>query len=340
MFKQCLYLPIWLFELLTSRKSFRANPIIGSALLNRLGLHVVRLVTAHLIMRMRMWMMSRSIAAEDRDFFFRNGYLLKEHFLPEEELRRVTQEVSEFTGETRESRQGDTVNHRSVLEPRMLAQLPGIEKLFHTPVFQQLCRFTSGHLRPPLLYIETVKNHDTGKRKDPQKQFHSDTFHPTMKCWFFMHEVKVEEGPFMFIPGSQRLTWKRITWEYTMSFKVKHLGNPLAGNGSFRFSEEDLQKLDLAEPVRFSVKPNTLLFANTFGIHRRGDSAGKTTRTALWGDSRTNPFIPFPGVTSKKINELQYQFLADTRRRADEKAASLRQRSPWQVIKKDSPSKN
>ncbi|MEE9351095.1 MAG: phytanoyl-CoA dioxygenase family protein [Thiotrichaceae bacterium] len=331
-------IPFWLFELFTSAKSFRANPIIGNDWLNRMGLHVVRLVSAHLIMQLRMWMVSWSISAEDRKVFQRDGYILKENFLPESELLALQQEVSQFSGETREARQGDTITERSVLDPEILTTMPAFANLLQQPSFRQLCSYTAGHIRPPLFYIETVKNQFNSMQstaEDPQKSFHSDTFHPTMKCWFFINEVKPEEGPFTYIPGSHKLTWKRIKWEYKMSLKVKSLGNNLASGGSFRFSDDDLEELGFAKPVSFAVKPNTLLLGNTFGVHRRGDTQGQTTRTTIWGDSRTNPFIPFPGVTSDWINQLQYTFLADFRRRADEKAKRLGQPSPWKVVEKD-----
>ncbi len=337
--KYIINIPIWLIELLTSAKSFRANPLIGNDWLNRMGLHVIRLVSAHLIMSLRMWMVSWPLSKEDRQAFRRDGYILKKNFLPAAEHEAVKQEVVNFQGETREARQGDTITERSVLDPKTLTQLPALERLFHQPQFRQLCSYTSGHIRPPLLYIETVKNEYNNvvghTAKDPQKTFHSDTFHPTMKCWYFIHEVKASEGAFTFIPGSHKLTWKRIKWEYQMSLKVKSMGNNLATGGSFRFTEADIEALGFLEPVSFTAKPNTLLLANTFGVHRRGDTVGKTTRTTIWGDSRTNPFIPFPGITSEFINEWQYKFLADFRKRADKKAAQLGQRSPWKIIDRD-----
>ena len=93
MLKQIINSPIWVFELFTSAKSFRNNPIIGSYWLNRMGLHVVRLVVAHLIMSLRMWMLSHSISAEDKKSFMRDGYLAKENFLSEVDHASVLKEI-------------------------------------------------------------------------------------------------------------------------------------------------------------------------------------------------------------------------------------------------------
>ncbi len=77
------------------------------------------------------------------------------------------------------------------------------------------------------------------------------------------------------------------------------------------------------------------MIANVFSIHRRGDSSEKSTRLAIWGDSRTNPFIPFPGFGGKFINEMQYYFLGMYRKRVDENAEKKGIRSPWRVIGPD-----
>jgi hypothetical protein len=264
----------------------------------------------------------------------RDGCLAKENFLSEQDHAAVVEEIEQFSGEVREAWQGDTITQRSVLEPKAMVNMPVLKKMFDNKTFQQLCHYTAGHLRAPLLYIETVKSQYIEASKDPQKTFHSDTFHPTMKFWYFPTEVKPELGPFTYVPGSHKLTWKRLKWEYKMSLDAKNLKDGMAANGSFRFTEKDFKELGLAEPVSFTVKANTILFGNTFGVHRRGDSEGKATRTAIWGDSRTNPYIPLPGIPGEFVNELQYFFLADFRRRADAKAAKEGRRAPWQIVEK------
>jgi len=330
--------PLWLFELVTTAKSFKGNPIIGSPVLNRLGLHVVRLVISHSFMRARMWMLAMPIPREDRQFYFREGYLVKENFLSDEEFSTLEKEARKFNGDIREARQGDAITLRAALSPEVLNTIPAIESLINNKQLGQLAHFTAGHLREPFYYLEKVKNGYNEGPLDPQKNLHSDTFHPTMKCWFFIDDVKEEAGPFMYIPGSQRLTWKIIKWQYRMSINAKDAKNTLHAKGSSRYEESDLVEMGLPPIRAFAVKKNTLVFANTFGIHRRGDSAQKSTRLALWGDSRTNPFNPLPGLGGKAINKLQYYFLDLYRQKADEKAAKSGARSPWRLLKNDGTS--
>jgi len=120
-----------------------------------------------------------------------------------------------------------------------------------------------------------------------------------------------------------------------MSLVARSAKNHMHARGSTRFTNEDLTELGLPTPYAFTVKKNTLVLVNVFGIHRRGDSSGKSTRLALWGDSRTNPFLPFPGIGGKYANKLQYYFLSLYRKRTDESAAKRGVRSPWAVISTD-----
>ncbi|CAA6802814.1 MAG: Phytanoyl-CoA dioxygenase [uncultured Thiotrichaceae bacterium] len=332
-----LYLaPIWLLELLSSAKSFQSNPILGNALLNRLGLHVCRLLLSHTIMRLRMHSLTWGLSKADRQAYFRDGYLLKENYLSSSKHRCLKEELSLFSGETRQSIQGNAIVERTALAPHTLSEAPALRSLLSAANFKRLCRFTSGHVRPPLFYLETIQNDAYEQGVDPQKSFHSDTFHPTMKCWYFPNQVTPKHGAFTYIPGSHRLTWKRLKWEYQQSINATSLKNALSQRGSFRFSDEDIQVLGLTNPISFTVHPNSLLFANTFGIHRRGDSEGSTTRTSIWGDSRTNPFIPFPGLTNNWINEFQYTLLNTYRKNVDRQAAKAGRPSPWKrVPKKD-----
>ncbi len=327
-----LKIPLWLFELMTTAKSFKDNPIIGSLVLNRLGLHVARMVVSHTIMRVRMLMLALPISRIDRQFYFREGYLMKENFLTDDEFKALEKEVRSYKGDVREARQGDTITLRVALSPEALESVPAIKVLIENKNFTQLADFTSGHLRAPLYYLENVKNNHIEGALDPQKSLHSDTFHPTMKCWLFLEDVTEDMAPFNYVPQSQKLTWKRIKWEYRLSFKAKNSANGLTSRGSPRFTIADLEFMGLQQPRSFTAKKNTLVIANTFGIHRRGDSAQKSTRMAIWGDSRTNPFIPLPGIGGKLINKWQYDYLALFRKKSDERAVRRGGRSPWQLL--------
>ena len=328
--KKILLFPAWVLAIFTGAKSFKANPVLGSPWLNRLGLHVFRLLLSHGIMRLRMMVLSWKIPALDRQQYLQSGFILKPDFLPSDTFTKLEEEIRQYRGDIRECAQGDTLNHRTALSPETLEDLPCAEQLMQNPQLRRLLRFTAGHLRMPFCHIELVHN---GFRKtkdnDPQKSLHTDTFHPTMKFWLFLDDVDEQNGPFTYVPGSNRLTWQRLKWEYQRSQIAHSHPDSYTARGSFRFMSEDREILGLPEPMPIKVKKNTLVIANTFGIHGRGQTESGSTRLAIWGMSRTNPFLPFPGLGFEAINRLQYQLLEWVREREDQKAAKRGVKSAW-----------
>jgi len=71
--------PRWFLEIFTEAKSFEANPIIGSYALNRLGLHVFRLVLAHSLTGIRRFILGWRVPARYRKEFREKGFLIFEN---------------------------------------------------------------------------------------------------------------------------------------------------------------------------------------------------------------------------------------------------------------------
>ncbi len=258
----------------------------------------------------RMWILGTAVSPEDRQSYREHGYIVKENYLPEADFTAIEQEIRAWQGKARTFQQGDTLTQRTLLDPETLEQLPHTAKLFADRDFQRLLQYANGHQRLPFFNIERIHNGvHTDKPHDPQKDMHSDTFHPTMKFWLYLDDVDEHNGPFTYIPASNRLSRKRLKWEYQTSISAHKHPNRLAARGSFRFSDADRAEIGLKAPMAFKVKKNTLLIANTFGVHGRGRAEPGSTRLALWGMGRTNPFVPFPGTGLKVLNRYQYRVL-------------------------------
>jgi len=150
-------IPVWLVQLATTSKSFEANPIIGSLLLNRLGLHVIRVVLSHTIMGARMYILSYQVSKQDRQFYRQNGYLMKTDFLAPEAFEQLDKEARDYDGETREGRQGNTLTQRAVMSPEARQQVPVIATLLESRAFSSLAKFTAGTFRAPFYYIDFRK---------------------------------------------------------------------------------------------------------------------------------------------------------------------------------------
>ena len=327
-----LMFPVWIVQLLTQAKSFRTNPVIGSVFLNRCGLHVVRIVLAQTIMRLRFEMMGIGIDKEQKRSFYKDGYIVVENALPSEQFNQIKQEVGSVSAEVRECQQGDTLTHRIHIDEQSESLLPACQTMLESKAYLSLHKFASGKNGRPVSYIQTIKNHFVDGPSDPQKNLHSDTFHPTMKSWYFLDDCDSDNGPFTYLPGSQRLTLARLKWEYKKSITISQKGDHYSSSGSFRATPEDLLSMGMGKPIGLSVPANTLVIANTHGFHRRGDADKRSMRTEIWSISRSNPFNPFPGIDLPALTKIQNRALTWYRAYCDRKAAKSGTQSSWHRV--------
>lgn len=305
--KQVMMMPVWILSVFTQAKYFGNNPIIGSVWLNICGLHVGRVVVSRGVYLCKQTMMSCMMPKEDRVFFRKNGYLIKENILDPEIFAQLEKEVLSYNGNFRHIKEGDTLTKRSAVTHRSAVSLPVTEAVLYSKPYFNILRYTAARNERPAMYIESITQHHGEKSKDPQKNLHKDTFHPTVKSWLYVTDVTPENGPFIYVPGSHRLTRERLRWEYKLSISRSKTKNERGGykGGAFRVSEEDYSRLHIAQPQSFPVKKNTLIVADTFGIHCRGEATTSQLRTAIWSSSRVNPFNPFPGWNSKLLTRLR-----------------------------------
>ena len=329
-------LPWWLLQLLTQAKSFQSNPLIGSPLANRLGLHVARYTLAHGLAALRRGNLALLAHPDYRRNFQRDGFLLVPNALPEDQFNALLQAVESWQGTARECHQGDTITRRLFMDRKARAQIPAVDTAIRDRRLQGLMRWSAGRHRSPLFHLERVVRAHTDQVPDPQRHLHSDTFHSTVKCWLYLDDVDDSNGTFTYVPGSHRFTRKRLRWEYAKSIQGRHLADRYARKGSLRVAETDLASLGLPPPVSFPVPANTLLIADTHGFHARGDSDLGVSRRAIFGYARSNPFDPWPGIGLPWVARLESWLMAQNLKRLDRRAARRGDRASWfQVVNSD-----
>lgn len=277
------------FSLFTTAKSFKANPLIGNRFLNRLGLHAARAALAHGVMAVRSRAFAVGVPQADRAAYFRDGILAKPDFLPTEVFARVRQEVEAYRGPVREFQEGEAITRRILFDDGDMAALGGTMALEDYQPLARLMAMASGGA-PPVWSVECVLH----GADDPQTVLHSDTFHPSAKCWLYLDDVGPEDGPFVYTPGSHRLTWRRLKWEYRRSRLAAGMQDGHSEHGSFRAYDADIRELGLPAPRPYPVKANTLVVANTYGFHRRSIAPPGALRRAIYSFARGNPFLPAP----------------------------------------------
>ncbi len=307
-----LLYPYWFIELFTWAKSFKQNPILGNYWLNRCGLHVFRVVLSQLLFRFRLLLLSPLVSRADRRAFLRDGYILKRDFLEPEHFARLKAEAEGYQGLIREFVEGTTLTQRAFLTQGVRKQLPAIHAFTDGSRLDKLMRWCSSKNRPPFFFIENLCNHaNVVPQPDPQRDFHADTFHPCVKGWPFVDAADDRNGPHVYVPGSHRLTWKRLKWEYRESLEACKQGEKRQKgrywDGSFRVSDADLAVMGL-KPAVLHVPENTLLIGNVYGFHRRGEALEPSRRMTIWMQARDNPFnplfTPFPQATARLFEKV------------------------------------
>jgi hypothetical protein len=306
--RQVIFIPLWLLEVVSWAKSFRANPILGNWVLNALGLHVARVVISHVLFGLRLRLLAPLANPQDRRAFAAQGFLIKHDFLPEADFTAIKEEIQHYHGPMREEAEGNTLTQRVFLTHRILSRLPRCASLTKNPRLLRLMRYCSSKNRIPFFHLENLRQHApaTGPR-DSQKDLHSDTFHPCVKAWLYLDAADASNGPFEYVPGSHRLTWRRLRWEYRQSLQASRQGTQPDSarywDGSFRVTEAEPAEMGMGQPVAMTVPPNTLLIANVHGFHRRGEASASHPRLSVWMQSRDNPFnplfTPLPGPTAQ-----------------------------------------
>lgn len=295
--------PVWLAQLLTQAKSFE-NPLIGNRRLNELGLHTARLRLAHRLAAARRRRLAGLLSAEDRKVLDRDGFIVKPDFLPPEAFAALVEQARSLRGPARELVEGDTITRRIPLGPDVLARLSAARRLVKSDAYRNLLRYAGASSAAPMLYLQSILTRAVEGAPDPQTVMHADTFHPTVKAWLYLNEAANDAVPFVYIPGSHKLTPRRLAWERAMSLSAAVSPDPDTRQGSFRLAASDAALMGLPEPRVLNAPPNTLIVADTFGFHARGRSALASIRVEIWAFGRRNPFLPWLGLDPWSVDAL------------------------------------
>jgi hypothetical protein len=325
-----LLLPWWIAQLPTGAKAFCDNPVIGSPALNRRGLHVARVRLAATMASYRRRRLRHLISEPDRLAFERDGFVLKREFLPASDFAELRDQVLSYRGAAREMAQGDTITRRIALDPSALRALPTVAAMIATPQWRGLNRYVGSFDSEPITYIQTIFSHVNDADPDPQTNLHADTFHPTVKAWLFLTDVAADEGPFVYVPGSHRMTPERLAWEKARSIQASTGLDRLSSRGSLRIGAEELPAIGLPPPRTFAVPANTLIVADTSGFHARGPSARPSTRVEIWTYGRRNPFLPWTGLDPMSLAGISERRAAIAWAVRDRMRKILGQ--PWRVV--------
>jgi hypothetical protein len=287
--------PFWLLALVTGAKSFADNPILGSLRLNRAGLHVWRLRSAHRLAAWRRARLAHLIPTNLKAEFDRDGFVAVPEVLTAEEFENLRSAILRADLECRSHQQGDTITTRMPVGPELLGRVPSLAALIQCPRWKGIMAYVASTRAEPLYYVQAIAGGVADGPADPQLELHSDTFHPSLKAWLFLTDVPGDGRPLSYVAGSHRLTRQRLAWEKQRSIEIA-TADRLSQRGSLRVKPEELDALGLPQPTHFAVPANTLVVADTCGFHARAPSDRRTLRIEIWAYCRRSPFLPWTGV--------------------------------------------
>ncbi|MBD2841047.1 phytanoyl-CoA dioxygenase family protein [Erythrobacter rubeus] len=336
--KTIVLAPIHVLQLATSAKSFLDHPLIGSERLNRMGLHKARVRIADALCRSRRRRLARHVPAEWKEAFDRDGFVVVENVVPEEDFAALRSAILETEWPAREMRQGDAITRRIAIDPDMLAQVPALKRLLHRKDINALFHYVASFRTTPLHYVQTIVSKNGHEGPDPQQEIHADSFHSSMKAWLFLNPVTEEDGPFTYVPGSHRFTPERIAWEHNRSLRDPHAIDRLSARGSPRADDEELAEMNLGKATPLPLPANTLVVADTGGFHARGPSQHAGSRVEIWSYARRNPFQPWVGgdvLSLRGIAERRIGWLWAFRDRFKDQIGQ-----PWQPVGKRRPAED
>ena len=267
-----------------------ADKLISSRLLNKMGAQTYRIKKAMQLYDNRKIKVPEELKSLQTDLSM-DGIAVLNDFLNSEMLSKLKKECEEIKNKdlfTSKREDGpnkicvvkvDELNKDAFPALHTIKNDERIQNIFSVAEKRNVDFNKSGAGCHVQLLIQENKNREL---RDPETELHSDIFFNTHKAWIYLDEVTRKEGPFVFVPQSNKIHEKRLEYEYKNSISD-------APQGSRRITEEELQYLGLEEK-EYQCKENTFVIANTFGFHgrRMGEVGGERMTIAF--NARFNPF--------------------------------------------------
>jgi hypothetical protein len=262
---------------------------VDSTVLNLLGVQPMRAQVAGWVSR-RILRTMRAPRSEHAGQLLAAGITSMHPFLPQEQFAAIQRDFHTLVADPARAtidRFGETVQRIVKFRHEDAMALPSLRWFVYESGLFELLRGVEGDgLRHH--HIVLSFEHLTNGRADdpdPNKEWHTDTFYSTHKAWLYLDDVTPQSCPFSFAAGSHLLTLRRLKYEYLWSLRASK-------SGSWRLSAGD-QSVLLGNIKAATGPSNTLVVANTFGFHRRGDGLPGAQRLLLRVGVRRHPFKPF-----------------------------------------------
>ncbi len=263
--------------------------LVNSPVFNRMGLQVARTYVARGMYHLRRTPRHPEVE-EYVDRLRRDGMVTIENFLPSDVFDAVCEESRALMDDesmVQKRMHGPTHYDIAVLNRIPAERRSAIGKFYADPRLKGLLECAerrSFEMECAHRCIERVRQGEETTEGDPETELHSDIFFSTHKAWLYLTDVRPQDGPLVYVPGSHRLSRVQAREIY------RHSCAP--DTPSRRIRQEELDRLGLAETV-LECPRNTLVVADVCGYHRRSVGEPGGERMALHCSIRRQPFLGF-----------------------------------------------
>ncbi len=266
----------------------------GGLILNLLGIHFLRIAFFYFIHLVRKTKFeNRQTDPKLLNQLNTDGFVIIENFLPSEQFLKLKNSLEESEVILPITNQSQPLLKRATLtsENFYFKDKDIIQKNFVSNEF--LNNLVGAHLYQKVNLKPSVKyeiskyenlNFIGSKMTDYIDNLHFDVSFPTVKCFLYLNDVNLSNAPFTFVPGSHKFSITRSFMEYKLCIK-SYLNGYLKDKITPPVDKSYLNKMIFKEKA-ITGKANTLIVANTMGLHRRGDYMSTDPRKMLIIDYR------------------------------------------------------
>ena len=264
---------------------------VKKKLLNLFGLHIFRILVANVYFNIR----SKKLFSEftnEEEILKTDGVIVIHDFLPLNEFEGLKNEFDnqkKYEGNEQIIDEGDSTWVRKKFSRRHFEKMPFTKKFLTN---QKLLKFIniaeSRILSIPAVWFDTIsyeKRVSGIQNSSEVETFHSDISFPSHKVFFLIHDIKDEDGPLTFCPGSNKFSLRRLWMEYKKSNQYDREENDAFY--TINKKEESFLKLNIIKGI---VPKNTLIIMNGNIFHKRGNASVGSKRSAIFLQFRYNPF--------------------------------------------------
>lgn len=270
---------------------FSGQKFVKNRFLNLFGLHIFRILLSNLCFNIRSKKLFSKLTEEEK-LLRTDGVIVIHDFLPQNEFEGLQKEFDNqknYEGTENIIEDGDSVWSRRKFSKKHFEKMPFTKKFLTNQKLLKLINIAeSRQLSIPAVWFDTLSYEKkiSGIQNSSEVEiFHSDISFPSHKVFFLIHDVKDEDGPLTFCPGSNKFSLRRLWLEYKKSNEFDREENDAFY--TITKKEESFLKLNIIKGI---VPKNTLIIMNGKTFHKRGSAIPGAKRSMIYTQFRLNPF--------------------------------------------------